>query len=136
MKKMILYGFWVFFYLICGFLGLIQPESSLQTAAMVVVSLLFFVPPGVLLAIAIRSGDRKTMLRLRMISILSLSLTLLFFVLNILAVGASESTGNALYYILNFVSVPMVCSRFYVLSMFLWACLLIASLPKIWKKTK
>ena len=136
MVTAVLYVLWVFFYLICGFLGLIQPEGIMQTAAMVVVSLLFFVPPAVLLARAIRKDDRKTMLRLRMISILSLSLTLFFFVLNILAVGATESTGNALYYILNFVSVPMVCSRFYVLSMFLWACLFIASLPKIWKKTK
>ena len=56
------------------------------------------------------------------------------FVANIAAVNASEKVGLVLYRILNFVSVPMLCSRHYVLSMFLWAFLLFATIPKFTKK--
>jgi len=134
MKKAVFYILWIFFYLLCGFLGLIVPDSGSQAAAMTVLSAAFFVPPAVLLVQAYKARDKKTLLRLRVISILSLALTLLVFILNIAAVSASETTGTVLYYVLVFVSVPMVCSQHYILSLFLWACLLFSTIPTIFGK--
>ena len=136
MKKVVWYILWIFFYLLCGFLGLIVPETGLQKAAMTVLGLAFFVPPAVLLVQAHLQSDKKELLRLRLISILSLSLTLVVFFFNIISVGGTEAAGNVLYYVLIFVSVPMICCRFYVLSLFLWACLLFASIPAIYRKKK
>lgn len=134
MVKVLLYGLWLFFYFLCGILGIIEPSTDLQAGAMTVLSLVFFLPPAILLIRAIRMGDRKTVKTLRLISILSLSLTVVGFIMNIAAVNASEQTGLVLYRVLNFLSVPMVCSRHYVLSLFLWACLLFSTFPKFFKK--
>lgn len=134
MVKVSLYGLWLFFYFLCGILGIMEPSTDLQAGAMTVLSLVFFLPPAILLIRAIRMGDRKTVKTLRLISILSLSLTVVGFIMNIAAVNASEQTGLVLYRVLNFLSVPMVCSRHYVLSLFLWACLLFSTFPKIFKK--
>ena len=87
-----------------------------------------FVPAGYLLYQAVQAIDRKTILLIRKISILSLILTFVFLVLNILSVLWSEALGNVLYIILVMVSSPMVCCGGYAVSIFLWACLLIASI--------
>ena len=134
--KYLLYGIWVFFYFVCGILGLMEPKTSLQALAMTGVSLLFFLPPALLLADAIKRKNEKTLKRLRFLSILSLGLTLIGFIVNIGAIHASEQTGLALYRILNFLSVPMICSRHYVLSLFLWAALLFSTFSKLYKKTE
>lgn len=136
MVKVALYGLWLFFYLLCGILGIMEPSTGLQAGAMTVLSLIFFLPPAILLIRAIRMGDQKTVRILRLISILSLSLTLVGFVVNIAAVNASEQAGLVLYRVLNFLSVPMVCSRHYVLSLFLWACLLFSTFPKFLSKKR
>lgn len=131
MKKTVLYCSWVFFYFLCAFISNVENPAGIQSAALTVLSLIFFIPPAILLYDAARSGDKKTLLRLRLISILSLSLTLAALIANIASVNASETVGNVLYQVLIFASVPMVCSQHYVLSMFLWACLLFATVRKI-----
>ncbi len=135
-QKTVCYVLWGFFYLLCGFLGLITPQSGAQAGAMTALSLAFFLPPAVLLILAYRENNKNLLRQLRLISILSLALTLLVFVLNIAAVGASETTGKVLYYVLTFVSVPMVCSQHYVVSLFLWACLLFSTFPALIRKKK
>ena len=128
MKKRFLYGTWIFFYFLCAFISNVENPTVPQSAALTVLSLIFFIPPAILFADARKSGDRKTLLRLRVLSILSLGLTLGALIANIAAVNASETVGNVLYQVLIFASVPMVCSQHYALSMFLWACLLFATL--------
>jgi hypothetical protein len=59
-----------------------------------------------------------------------LGLTLALLVANVFSVLWSEAVGTVLYELLIFVSVPMVCSRHWVLSLFLWACLFFSTLPK------
>ena len=61
------------------------------------------------------------------LSALSLGLTLLALILNLLSALGSATLGNVLYGILIVVSSPMVCSGFWALSLFLWACLLLTS---------
>lgn len=136
MKKVILYCLWGFFYIMCWLLGNITGPSASQAAALTVLSVVFFLPPLLLLVDGLKTRDQKTLLILRLTSIASLSLTMILFIVNILSVNGSETLGNILHQVLNFVSVPMFCSQHYVLSMFLWACLLFATLPGVILKKK
>lgn len=130
MKKIILYCVWAVFYVICACLGFISGHTQTQAAAMTVMAIIFFVPGAVLLVDALRKQDKKLLLLLRWISGLSLGLTLVMLIANFMSVYASEAAGNVLYVLLNLVSVPMVCSQHYILSLFLWACILVCTLPK------
>ena len=136
MKKKIVSALWVFFYLICALISNVEQPDASQSVALTVLSLIFFVPPLILLVDALRDRDRKTLFILRLLSILSLTLTLGALIGNIAIVGASETVGIVLHQVLIFVSVPMVCSQHYALSMFLWGCLLFATLPGVILKKK
>ncbi len=130
MKKIVLYSLWAVLYIICFALGCIPAPGQGQAAAMTVMSVIFFIPGILLLVDSLRKQDKKLLVQLRWISGLSLGLTVVMLIANFMSVNASETTGTVLYYILNFVSVPMVCSRHFVLSLFLWACILVCTLPK------
>ena len=124
MKKSTLFVLWGMLYILCAGLGFIPEHHWLLTVA----GIAFFIPGGWLLYEAVQEEDRKTILLIRNISALSLSLTAVFLVLNILSVLWSEVLGNILYGILVIVSSPMVCCGGYAVSIFLWACLLIAGI--------
>ncbi len=134
MKKPILYFLWGFFYLLCAFVSNVQLPTESQSVAMLVLSFVFFVPPVILLWDALKKNDKKTLMLLRLFSILSLSLTLVALIANFASVNASDTAGTVLHQVLIFASVPMLCSRQYALSMFLWACLLMLSTPRLWRK--
>ena len=97
---------------------------------MTVMSIIFFIPGIVLLVDSLRKQDKPLLVQLRWISGLSLGLTVVMLIVNFLSVTASQTAGTVLYYLLGIVSVPMFCSQHYVLSLFLWACILICTLPK------
>lgn len=131
MKKWILYGIWGCLYIICAALGYAVTEpSGLQFFALAALSLLFFAAPVLLLVDAHRQGDKKTLLTLRWISGLSLGLTLVFLVANVASALGSEALGNAMYALLVLVSVPMVSSQHWFLSIFLWACIFFATVGR------
>ena len=130
MKKPTLYYIWIGLAALCALLGLIPTPSAPLAVVMTLLSIAFFVPPAWLLADAYKTGCEKTVTLLRRISLISLGATLLLFIINILSVTGSEALGDVMYVLLALVSVPMVCSGHYVLSLFLWACLLICALPK------
>lgn len=134
MKKLILWCIWVFLYALCAGLGYISDPSDSQKPALLIMALIFFIPGLLLLIDGLRSRDQKTLLQLRWISGLSLALTLVLLVANVMSALASEAVGNVLYEVLIFVSVPMICSQQWLLSLFLWACLLFATLPGRRKK--
>lgn len=126
MNNRTLFALWGGLFLLCAGLGFL-PESVFGLLA----SLAFFVPPALLLY---RAGeDRHTILLVRNLSALSLGLTLVFLVLNLMTAFASETLGTMVYYILVIVSSPMICSGHWAMSMFFWACLLMMSL-KLLKK--
>ena len=91
------------------------------------ISVLFFLPPALLLY----RGDRNTAQLIRNLSALSLGVTLLVLILNFVLAVSSETLGNLLHIVLTIVSAPMMASGYWVLSLFLWACLLMASLKKL-----
>ena len=128
MKKWILYGFWVGEFIVCASLGFIHNANAVGKVFQTILSLLFFVPPAILLADAIRKKERGELLRLIIISAVSLALTMVLLVANVLSVGTTKAVGDALYAVLVVVSSPMVCSRYWLLSLFLWACLLMGAL--------
>ena len=125
MNKKYLFILWGVLFVLCAGLGF-QPETSGWTMA---ASVLFFLPPALLLY----KGDRNTVLLVRNLSALSLGVTLVTLILNFVLAVSSETLGNLLHYVLTIVSAPMMCSGYWVLSLFLWACLLMASL-KVLKK--
>ena len=130
MKKSSLMAVWGIFYIICAGLGFIpEPEGAVRIF-LTVISVLFFVPPAILLYDALSTGDRKTVLLIRRLSALSLSLTLVLLIANFLAALGSPGLGSFLHVLLVIGSAPMICSNYWVLSLFLWAVLLVASLQK------
>ena len=134
MKKSVLLALWAALFVLCALLGFFrQPEGALQPL-LTVLSVLFFAPGAILLRQASRKPDRPTVLLVRNLSALSLLLTMVLLVLNMLSVTGSQWLGDMLYYVLVIVSSPMVCSGYWALSLFLWACLLVVSGNMLKKK--
>lgn len=128
MKEKLLYIVWGCLYILCVGLGTISEAQGILKLALIGISLVFFVPGGILLYDATVAGDRKGILRIRWICIASLALTAAGLA-GFLASGASgeEGTVNLAYDVLVLVSSPMACSQFWLLSLFLWGCLLSAT---------
>ena len=121
MNKRTLFALWGILFLLCAGLGFLPVPSGWTGFA----ALVFFLPPAMLLY---RHRDLNTLLLVRNLSALSLSLTLLCLILNFLCALRSEFLGTAIHYILVIVSSPMICSGHWAASLFLWACLLLGSL--------
>ncbi len=126
-RKKRCYLAWGLLYVLCVGLSFLQEPEGLVKALCIAAGLAFFVPPAML---AYR-GERATFRLLRNLSALSLGLTLAVLVANFMAVQASETMGTVLYALLILVSAPMVGCQVWVLSLFLWACLLMLSLEKL-----
>ena len=130
MKNRFLYALWGALFILCAGLGFI-PESDgalklLRTGS----SILFFLPPALLIWKALQERNRAALLLVRNLSIVSLSLSVALIIANFLTVFRSQLLGDILHGILVVVSSPMICSGHWAMSLFFWACLLIASLKK------
>ena len=119
---------WADMFLLCAGLGFIPNPQGVGYGLLVVAALAFFVPPALILAKAKQANDKKPIRVVRNLSIAWLSATLIFLVANLASIGASAAMGTALYYMLIVISSPMICGQIWVLSLFLWACLLMVSL--------
>lgn len=130
MTKKVLFALWGGLFLVCAALGFWQASGW-----GLVLSVVFFLPPGALLHRARKEGDTYTVSLIRNLAALSLGMTLLCLVLNFVLAVRSEALGNALHAFLVVVSTPMIASGYWVVSLFLWACLLMTSL-KLQRKIK
>ncbi len=133
MTKRKLYIAWAVLFAITAGIGFIPNPKGMAYAAMVIFALVFFIPPTVLLTKAIHRDDKKEIKRIFFLCLGSLSATLLVLVLNFLSVASTELVGRILYGILTVVSAPMVCGQIWVMSLFLWGCLLTASVQYLRK---
>ena len=131
MNKKILFVLWGILFILCAGLGFIPAPAGALKGLMTALSVLFFLPPALLLYRA----DRETAMLIRNLSLLSLGVTLVTLILNFVLAVSSETLGNILHYILVVVSAPMVASGYWVLSLFLWACVLMVSLKMLKKKS-
>lgn len=135
MKKNTLFALWGGLFVLCAALGFVPtPKTALQIL-MTILSVAFFVPGALLLRLSAQTGDRNTTLLVRNFSAASLALTAVLIIANFLSVLGSARLGEILHGILVIVSSPMVCSGYWALSLFLWACLMVASI-KILKNKK
>ena len=125
---------WLYLYILCAALGFIPEPQGLLQAMLALAAILFFVPPSILLYRGIKSGKRKFLRLVRNLSALSLLVTLVLYVVNILCVAAGNLVGNILNAALVVFSAPALTFPVPVASMFAWACLLMVSL-NYWKKT-
>ncbi len=128
MTKKTLYIIWAVLFALCAGLGFVSAPGEGMKALMFSASAAFFVTPAWLLW----KGDRQDAFMIRNLSLASLALTALMLVINLLSVQSEPLVGDVLYAIMAVVSAPMLCSRFWALSLFCWACLMIAG----WKKLK
>lgn len=127
MKQHYLFALWGGLFTLCAVLGFIpEPGRALQIL-MTLLSVACFIPPALLLRRSKQSGNRSIALLIRNLSAASLVLTAVLIILNFLSAFGGELLGNILHSILIIVSSPMICSGYWVLSLFLWACLMIAS---------
>lgn len=134
MKEKVLSFSWLGMYILCAGLGTITQRSIFGSVILTILSFIFFIPPAILLYQGLITDNQKMLLRIRIISLISLSLTLCLIILHILTVFASETIGKLLNDLLIVVSAPMFCCAWQWVSLFLWACLFVSSFPKIWKK--
>ena len=134
MNKKILFALWGGLFSLCAGLGFIPEPAPMLRWLLTVLSLACFVPPAVLLYRAGASENRDGAKLIRNLSALSLGLTLVLLVLNFLTALRAGNLGAVLSYALVIVSSPMVCSGHWAMSLFCWACLLMASLRVLRRK--
>lgn len=134
MKQKALFVLWGGLFILCAGLGFIpQPEGFLR-GLMTAAALGFFLVGWLILYRADKTGDRDSLLLVRNLSLLSLGLTLLLLVFSFLTLNVSQWLGDLVHVILVIVSSPMICSGYWALSMFLWACLLLTARSYLKKK--
>jgi len=134
MNKTTYFTLWGGFFILCAGLGFIPEADGVLRFLMTALSLLFFLPPLMLFRDAVKQGDQRTLTLLRNLSATSLTLTAVLLIGNFLTLMAPHWLGNLLYGMLVIISAPMVCSGYWLLSLFLWACLLTASIAALKKK--
>ena len=125
---------WAVLYGICTMLSFFISVPGIFSGVMTVLSIGFFVPGLLLILEGKKQGSGALLKKVRLVCLLSLGLTLFTIVLNFFSVNASAVWGIAAYWFLILVSTPMVCSQFWVISLFLWACLLMGSITCLKKK--
>ena len=131
MKQKNLYTIWGVSYILCCAMGFLSQRNAAVNTLFTIISIGFFLPGILILVDTYKRKDRKALLRLRFTSLVSLTLTLAVLVLTFFTAQASYTFGDVLHYILGIVSVPMYCSSIWAIPLFLWACLFVASFPKI-----
>lgn len=134
MKKSTLFALWGGLFALCAGLGFLPAPTGVLRFALTALSVAAFAPPALLLRRAARTKDPHTIALIRNLSALSLLLTVALLLCNFLTVFGSETVGDILYTLLVIVSSPMVCSGYWALSLFLWACLLFAAMAQLKKK--
>lgn len=130
MKRSVWYILWLAAYLLCAGLGFLPAAEGGWIAVRVIVAIGFFVPGFYLMYDAKKRSDRQALRRLRLICGIWLGLTAAALFVNIASAGGADWLGNLLYVILVLVSSPMVFGHYWILSLFLWASLLIFSFVK------
>lgn len=138
MTKKTVFILWGGLYILCAGLGFIPGTSdAVQPGVqgiLTCLSLLFFLPPMYLAHGAKKAGDGQTLALLRNLAALSLAVTLVVLVMNLLSAMASTWVGDLLHILLILVSAPMVCSGYWAVSLFLWACVLMVCQSALRKK--
>ena len=131
MNQKWLFVLWGGLFALCAGLGFLPEPTGVLRGVLTALSVLFFLPPALLVWDSSQKKAVHTLKLVRNLSALSLLVTLVLLVINVLLAVNSLFLGTVLYYVLVIVSSPMVCSGYWVLSLFLWACLLMVSIQEL-----
>ena len=131
MTRKLLFALWGILFSLCAGLGFIPEPEDIMASVMTFLAVASFLPPWALLYRAGKIGNTADSMLIRNLSALSLGLTMVVLILNFFTAFATETLGQILHYILIIVSSPMICSGHWALSLFLWACLLMASMKQL-----
>ena len=134
MKQSTLFALWGGLFVLCAGLGFIPEPEGVVGVMSTFASILFFLPPALLYGNARKAGDKQTLKLLRNLAAAALGAAMVLLIVNFLSLAASETLGNLLYTVFIIATSPMVCSGYWFLPLFLWACLLITC-QKALKKT-
>ena len=133
MRRNVLFLLWGIGFILCAAAGFIPGAEGFAYVALVLLAVASFIPAGLLLYNAHARGDRNTACLVRNLSAASLLLTMVLLILNLLSVRWPTWVGDMLYTVLLIVSAPMACAQNWLLGMFLWACMLVASVASLMK---
>ena len=128
MKNRFLYALWGALFILCALLGFIPEPAGALRVLLTGWCVLVLVPPAVRIWKPREEKNRAALALVRSLSIASLSLSAGLIIANFLTAFRSELLGDILHGMLVVVSSPMICSGHWAMSLFFWACLLIASL--------
>ena len=134
MKKNVLFALWGVLFALCAGFGFVVHPGVAAKILMTMLSVVFFLPPALLLHQAASRKDRPLAQLIRNLSAASLAVTLVLIIANFLSAFGSATLGNILHNLLVILSAPMVCSQYWVLSLFLWACLMVSSVNILKRK--
>lgn len=131
MKPKTLFALWGGLFVLCAALGFVNTASTALQVLMTVLSIAFFLPGALLLRLSKETGNREIALLVRNLSAASLILTAVLLIANFLSALAPKLLGDILHSMLIVVSAPMICSGYWALSLFLWACLMICAIKAL-----
>lgn len=129
--------YWLSWYSLlfaCALLGFLPEPKGFWKGICVTMSIISFIPGGLLLKYAYDRQDKKTLRQIRNISIISLGLTIVLYALNVLSALMSKIWGDIFYAMLVIGTTPMVCAQVWVLSLFGWAMLMWTAITLLRKK--
>ena len=124
MNRTSFYTVWAGLFILCAGLGFIPAPAGFLKFLLIGLTLGFFAVPGWFLTWLDKRGDKLHIRIVRNLSLASLGLTIGLILLNFVSFMASEAVGTMLHILLIIVSTPMICGQYWVLSLFLWACLM------------
>ena len=124
MNRTSFYTVWAGLFILCAGLGFIPAPAGFLKFLLIGLALGFFAVPGWFLTWLDKRGDKLHIRIVRNLALASLGLTIGLILLNFVSFMASEAVGTMLHILLIIVSAPMICGQYWVLSLFLWACLL------------
>lgn len=122
MTRRIWYYVWLGLFLITAAMGFVPEQARAMRVLRLTLTVLFFLPPLMIL----RKGTKQDAKRIFALSAASLCLTVAAIVISVICARGSTELGNFLHGVLVVVSAPMICGGVWVLSLFLWACLMFA----------
>lgn len=136
LNKYILLAIWVGMFILCAVLGYLPPQEGANKWLLVIIALLFFLPPALTVYQCQKEKDGKLLRLVRTVALVVLIATVALLVVNLLSIALllvmPEKTalivGDVLYYALILVSTPMICGQYWGIGLIGWAALLWSSI--------
>ena len=136
LNKYILLAIWVGMFILCAVLGYLPPQEGANKWLLVIIAVLFFLPPALTVYQCQKEKDGKLLRLVRTVALVVLIATVALLVVNLLSIALllvmPEKTalivGDVLYYALILVSTPMICGQYWGIGLIGWAALLWSSI--------